>query len=119
MRFQVVRYLKGSGPGVAAVKTGVREGMSYSISIRPGAGEAWRVYAHRSTGGALETSVCDGSTRLRGEQATGFPDPGPGDASSPPPSAGPSIAPAAAIPLLGLLLVGGFGAWKLGRSRPH
>lgn len=118
VRFQVARYLKGSGPGVTAVKTGVRERMSTSISIRPVAGEAWRIYAYRSSGGKLDTSLCTGSARLRGDRAKQVRQAS-GDAPPQPRPSKSSIAPAVAIPVLGLLLVGGFGAWRLVRPRPR
>lgn len=72
-RFRADRYLKGSGPNVVPVATGViarpdGTGSTTSVSVDAAAGERWRVYASRSPDGSgLETSVCSGSRKLAGQ----------------------------------------------------
>jgi hypothetical protein len=74
-RFRVEEFAKGGGPRVVRVATGVSEAPDgsatiTSVSIRAEAGERWRIYG-RQTGGALETSICDGSVRLATARAGG------------------------------------------------
>ena len=85
MHFKVVRYLKGTGPAVVVVRGGVGhlpdDSFSMtSVSIDPGVGEMWVVYASEFNG-QLGTSVCQGS-RLIGAAAkrpplSGHPETGP------------------------------------------
>jgi hypothetical protein len=69
-RFRAERYVKGSGPEVVSVATGViarsdGTGSVTSVSVQAAAGERWRIYGTKGTSGAtLETSVCAGSTKL-------------------------------------------------------
>ncbi len=68
-RFQVTRYLKGSGPKTVRVATGeVRHagggGIVTSVSLHVLRGERWRIYAQGSARRILRTSVCDGSKRI-------------------------------------------------------
>ena len=70
-RFRVVRYLKGRGPGVIRVATGVvrksdGSGVTSSVGLFVRRGERWRIFAEGSTLGILRTSVCDGSWRHGG-----------------------------------------------------
>jgi hypothetical protein len=63
-RVRVARYLKGSGPGVVSVETGVtRAGDGVSIGedgIQPQAGQRWTIYT-ASGSMPYETSICQGS----------------------------------------------------------
>jgi hypothetical protein len=76
-RFRVDRYVKGGGPEIVAVATGVvarpdGTGSTTSVSVAAAAGERWRLYAMRRAGGPiLETSVCAGSRRLGGSARVG------------------------------------------------
>jgi hypothetical protein len=67
-RIAVTRYLKGHGPRIVRVQTGVTataNGSSEnSEGILPLAGERWRIFADRSRQ-PLPTSDCNGSRRLR------------------------------------------------------
>jgi hypothetical protein len=59
-RFQVTRYLKGSGPAVVSVAT-----MSNtSVGVRVTEGSAWRIFAQGSPNGTLQTNACLGSRPL-------------------------------------------------------
>ena len=67
-RVHVLRYLKGRGPTVVRVQTGLRatrNGVAgNSEGIEPRAGQRWRIY----TGSARQpfaTSICSGSRPLR------------------------------------------------------
>lgn len=66
---RVVRYLKGTGPSVVTIQTGVRKGGSGAITnedgIEPVAGQRWKIY---SSSGRIpyQTSVCMGSMLLSG-----------------------------------------------------
>ena len=68
-RFRVVRYLKGHGPPVARVQTGIARnadgsgwGSGEGVHVRRG--DRWRIFARRSaTTGVLYTGTCDGSWR--------------------------------------------------------
>ena len=67
-RFRVTRYLKGRGPKVVRVSTGVvrradGSGSITSVSIVVARGERWRILARGSARKVLRTSVCDGSRR--------------------------------------------------------
>jgi hypothetical protein len=69
-RFRVLRYLKGRGPRLVRVATGVVRrpdgtGSVTSISIFAERGQRWRIYARGSARRVLRSSVCDGSRRLR------------------------------------------------------
>jgi hypothetical protein len=69
-RFRVIRYRKGSGPRIVRVRTGRRlfpngSGVTTSVSIDAARGQTWRIYARRIRRGLFETTVCDGSRRLR------------------------------------------------------
>lgn len=67
-RFWVVRYLKGTGPKIVPVKTGLsRKGRvltSSSVGIDPRAGEPWKIFGTRSRSGVVRTSRCSGSRRF-------------------------------------------------------
>jgi hypothetical protein len=67
-RVDVTRYLKGHGPRIVRVQTGVTvtsNGVTEnSEGILPLAGERWRIFADRSRQ-PLPTSDCNGSRRLR------------------------------------------------------
>jgi hypothetical protein len=67
-RFRVVRYLKGRGPNVVRVQTGLsRRGRvltHISEGIDPRAGEVWKIYGTRSSSGVVRTSTCAGSRRF-------------------------------------------------------
>ena len=70
-RFRVVRYLKGRGPAVVHVATGVARnadgsGVTSSEGILVRRGERWRIFARGSSRRILWTSVCDGSWRHGG-----------------------------------------------------
>ena len=61
-RVRVTRYLKGSGPDVVSVATGVtRDGSVVNEDgIQPLAGQHWKIYT-RSQRMPYQTSVCDGT----------------------------------------------------------
>jgi hypothetical protein len=67
-RFWVVRYLKGTGPKVVRVQTGLsRKGSvltSISVGIDPRAGEPWKIFGARSRSGVVRNSRCTGSRRF-------------------------------------------------------
>lgn len=72
--FEVVEYLKGSGPARLKVETGAtpaakRKGphpASYGIS--PRANDKWQVFGELR-GGVVRTSICVGSRQMRGSLA--------------------------------------------------
>jgi hypothetical protein len=60
---RVRRYLKGGGPSVVRVQTGVVGPGSFAEDgIEPAAGERWTIYT-RSRAAPYETGVCEGSHR--------------------------------------------------------
>lgn len=68
-RVRVVRYLKGDGPSVVTVSTGVTQtasgGVASEDGIQPQAGERWKIYTtSRQT--PYQTSICDGSALVTG-----------------------------------------------------
>ena len=67
-RFWVVRYLKGTGPKVVRVETGLRRVgrvlRGVSTGIDPRAGEPWKIVGTRSRSGVVRTSRCTGSRRF-------------------------------------------------------
>jgi hypothetical protein len=70
-RFRVVRYLKGGGPSVIRVATGVARkadgsGWTSGEGLFVHRGERWRIFARGSSRRVLRTSVCDGSWRHGG-----------------------------------------------------
>jgi hypothetical protein len=68
-RMRVVRYLKGHGPAVVTVSTGVASagggGVASEDGIKPRAGERWRIYS-ASGHAPYQTSICLGSARAGG-----------------------------------------------------
>jgi hypothetical protein len=69
-RFRVTRYLKGNGPGIVRLSTGRKRypgggGVITSVSIDARRGATWRIYARRLRPGIFQTTVCDGSRRVR------------------------------------------------------
>ncbi len=69
-RFRVIRYLKGKGPKIVRLSTGRKRytgggGVTTSVSIDAKRGQTWRIYARRLRPGIFQTTVCDGSRRLR------------------------------------------------------
>ena len=61
-RVRVARYLKGGGPGVVTVATGVASGSVVNEDgIEPQAGQPWKIYT-LSRRMPYQTSICDGST---------------------------------------------------------
>lgn len=69
-RFRVIRYRKGTGPRIVRVSTGRKRyagggGVVTSVSIDAARGQTWRIYARRLRAGIFQTTVCDGSRRLR------------------------------------------------------
>ena len=67
-RFRVIRYLKGRGPGIVRVNTGIirradGSGMTTSVSLFVKRGERWRIFARGSARKILQTNLCDGSRR--------------------------------------------------------
>jgi hypothetical protein len=69
-RFRVTRYLKGKGPRIVRLSTGRKRypdgsGVVTSVSIDARRGETWRIYARRLRPGVFQTTVCDGSRRVR------------------------------------------------------
>lgn len=69
-RFRVIRYLKGKGPKIVRISTGRKRypgggGVTTSVSIDARRGQTWRIYARRLRPGIFQTTVCDGSRRLR------------------------------------------------------
>jgi hypothetical protein len=70
-RFRVLRYLRGGGPVVIRVATGVTynpdgswAGSGEGLLVHRG--ERWRIFASDSSRGILRTSACDGSWRHGG-----------------------------------------------------
>lgn len=66
--FHVVRYLKGHGPRVARVQTGVirradGSGSLSSVSIVVQRLERWRIFGRGSSRDVLRTTVCAGSRK--------------------------------------------------------
>ena len=66
--FRVVRYLKGHGPRVARVQTGVirradGSGSLSSVSIMVQRLERWRIFGRGSSRDVLRTTVCAGSRK--------------------------------------------------------
>jgi hypothetical protein len=60
-RVRVMRYLKGGGPGIVTVATGVTSGNTVNEDgIEPQAGQPWRIYTV-SRRMPYQTSICDGS----------------------------------------------------------
>ena len=69
-RFRVLRYLKGRGPRIVRVSTGVVQrpdgtGSVTSVSIVAKRGERWRIYGRGSASRVVKSTICDGSRRLR------------------------------------------------------
>lgn len=67
-RFRVTRYVKGRGPGIVRVNTGIirradGSGSTSSVSLLVKRGERWRIFARGSTYKVLQTSLCDGSRK--------------------------------------------------------
>jgi hypothetical protein len=64
-RVRVTRYLKGSGPAVISVVTGVtRAGRVVNADgIDPLAGQRWEIYT-RSRQMPYQTSICDGTRAM-------------------------------------------------------
>jgi LPXTG-motif cell wall-anchored protein len=65
-RFRITRYLKGDGPGVRLVATGIRRSARGSVGhlstgILPAQGEHWRIFGGPILGDIVGTSVCAGS----------------------------------------------------------
>ena len=70
-RFHVLRYLKGGGPAVIRVATGVARnrdggGVTSGEGLLVRRGQRWRIFARGSPRRVLRTSVCDGSWRHGG-----------------------------------------------------
>lgn len=72
-RFRVLRYLKGGGPAVIRVATGVARNPDGSwvasgegLFVRRG--ERWRIFARGPSRRILRTSICDGSWRHGGSK---------------------------------------------------
>ena len=66
----MTRDVKGEGPRIVRLSTGRRResgggGVVTSVSIDARKGETWRIYARRLRPGVYQTTVCDGSRRLR------------------------------------------------------
>ncbi len=77
-RFRVRRYVKGDGPEVVRVVTGVTRradgsGSVTSVSLDVAAGEGWRIFGERNSRDVIGSSACTGSRRLTREElrATG------------------------------------------------
>ncbi len=69
-RFRVIRYLRGRGPKIVRLSTGRKRypgggGVTTSVSIDARRGQTWRIYARPLRPGIFQTTVCDGSRRLR------------------------------------------------------
>ena len=69
-RFKVTRWLKSRGPAIVRVQTGHKvlpdgTGSTTSVSIVVRKGQRWRIFAQGSPRRILQTTVCDGSRRLR------------------------------------------------------
>src|SRR3954471_14010983 len=74
-RFQVLRWIKGSGPPVVSVAAAAPPSLpagdvprliTDTTSIAPRPGEAWRIFGSSgsSAAGVLDTSICVGSASL-------------------------------------------------------
>ena len=68
-RFRVNRYLKGSGPKVVRVATGVvrnpdGSGSITSVSLMVKRGEHWRIFARGKAAKVLESNQCSGSRKI-------------------------------------------------------
>lgn len=67
-RVHVLRYLKGDGPSVVRIQTGVsRRGTDVTVTedgIQPRTGERWKLYSSGHSE-PFTTSLCGGSHRLR------------------------------------------------------
>jgi hypothetical protein len=60
-RVRVIRYLKGGGPAVVSVVTGVTSGnVVNEDGIEPVAGQHWKIYT-RSRRTPYQTSICEGT----------------------------------------------------------
>lgn len=63
-RVRVVRYLRGNGPAVVTVRTGVTRSGSGNVTsedgIQPRAGQRWKIYT-TSRLMPYQTSICEGS----------------------------------------------------------
>lgn len=66
-RFEVRRYEKGVGPAVVLVETAVRGNSMSSEGIVPRAGERYRIFGTRTSGGVIRTGVCAGTRRIARE----------------------------------------------------
>lgn len=76
--FDVVRYVKGSGPSRLSVEAGGRrdsEGriIHASTDVRPRPGEAWRLFGELDEDGELATDLCKGSRKLTSATAQACP----------------------------------------------
>ena len=70
-RFRVIRYLKGRGPALVRVETGVARNpygswVASSEGLFVRRGERWRIFARGPSRRILRTSICDGSWRHGG-----------------------------------------------------
>lgn len=64
-KVRVSRYVKGSGPKVVRVVTGLMSGNVVNAEgIEPQAGQRWFIYS-QSKAAPYETSICDGSSLLK------------------------------------------------------
>jgi hypothetical protein len=64
-RVRVIRYLKGDGPAVVSVVTGVTSGnVVNEDGIEPVAGQHWKIYT-RSRRTPYQTSMCEGTEPAR------------------------------------------------------
>ncbi len=64
-KVRVSRYVKGDGPKVVRVVTGVvSANVVNAEGIEPQAGQRWFIYS-MSKSAPYETSICDGSNQLR------------------------------------------------------
>ncbi len=69
-RFRVIRYLKGKGAKIVRLSTGRKRypsggDVTTSVSIDAKRGQTWRIHARPLRPGIFQTTVCDGSRRLR------------------------------------------------------
>jgi hypothetical protein len=72
-RMRVRRYLKGSGPAIVRVQTGVvGPGSMGEDGIDPAAGERWTIYT-RSRRQPYATGICEGSRRTRSREVAADP----------------------------------------------
>ncbi len=68
-RFRATRYLKGTGPRIVRVATGVirkadGSGTITSVSLQIKRGERWRIFARGKPKYVLESNQCSGSRKL-------------------------------------------------------